>query len=161
MCEYKIVPVNRQFAVEISKWVYPEPYTLYSFDGSEETVEELLVGSYYAVLTGQSELVGYYCFGAAAQIPTAEEGVYTKDAVDFGLGLRPDLCGKGKGEAFAAKGLAFAKENARGENSHFRLTVAGFNERAAKVYRRLGFCPVAAVQHKYSGMPFLVMVCRR
>jgi len=56
-------------AERIAGWTYPGEYAVYSFARDEETVRELLDGSYFARLAGGGELTGYYCFGASARIP--------------------------------------------------------------------------------------------
>ena len=62
------------------------------------------------------------------------------DVLDYGLGLRPDLVGRGLGLDFFRAGLEFARERYRPRL--IRLHVAAFNERAIKVYERAGFLEV-------------------
>lgn len=57
--------------------------------------------------------------------------------VDVGLGLRPDRTGSGLGMDFVRTGLYYAQE--RFSPKQFRLSVVTFNERAIKVYERVGF----------------------
>jgi [ribosomal protein S18]-alanine N-acetyltransferase len=59
------------------------------------------------------------------------------DAIFYGLGLRPDLTGRGLGAAFVTAGLEFAHE--RFGRRRVVLDVAEFNERAIRVYERAGF----------------------
>jgi RimJ/RimL family protein N-acetyltransferase len=57
-------------------------------------------------------------------------------AVEIGLGLRPDLTGRGLGAAFTAAAI----ELARGRGAErITLAVAAFNLRATRVYERAGF----------------------
>ena len=69
--------------------------------------------------------------------------------MDFGLGLRPDLTGRGLGLAYLSAGLVFAGQ--RFKPSRFRLSVATFNERAIRVYERAGFTPSRTFDHATNG----------
>lgn len=134
-----IKKMDRQSAEKISKWTYEAPYSIYSMDGSEECINELLDGSYYSVSLENGELIGFYCFGNAAKVPAGNQfGVYDDNSyIDVGLGMRPDLCGSGNGYEFVCRELEFAKEMFG--VSKFRLTVAKFNKRAIKLYKKAGF----------------------
>jgi ribosomal-protein-alanine N-acetyltransferase len=78
--------------------------------------------------------------------------------VDIGLGLRPDLTGRGLGLPFVLAGLEFARERFAPEG--FRLTVAAFNERAILIYERAGFRGIETFTHRTNGgeHPFVLMV---
>lgn len=134
-----IQPMDRKRAQEIVCWRYQPPYSLYNIEASEEALTELLDGSYYQVVDVQGQLMGYYCFGQTARVPAGHShGVYREiRALDIGLGMRPDLTGKGHGTLFFKKGLEFAIKTFNPRE--FRLTVAVFNQRAIRVYERLGF----------------------
>jgi hypothetical protein len=115
-------------AMEINNWKYSEKYSIYSFDGSEEDLKELISGSYLSVKDEYKNIIGYYCYGAAAQVPAGRLfGAYEdRSFLDIGLGMRPNACGNGEGLNFFLEGLEFLfnKYNAR----KFRLTVANFNK---------------------------------
>ncbi len=143
-------------AEEIAGWTYPGEYAIYSFTRDDETIRELLDGSYFACLSEDGELTGYYCFGASARIPTADEDVYAEDALDVGLGMRPALCGRGGGAAFLTDGLEFAR--AKFGATRFRLTVAAFNLRAIRAYEKAGFAAQEEIAHRRTGTAFLVMM---
>lgn len=138
---YVLRPITRADAEKISGWRYPEPYSTY--DGNPSSVPGLLDPryNYHAVFDGAEELIGYFCFGADATIPEGRKrGLYGDDALDVGLGMRPDLTGRGLGLEFVRIGLRFAGE--KFSPPTFRLTVAAFNRRAVAVYERAGFNPV-------------------
>jgi RimJ/RimL family protein N-acetyltransferase len=59
------------------------------------------------------------------------------DVVEVGIGLRPDLTGQGLGESFLRAQLAYA--SAHWQPATFRLFAASWNERAIRLYERLGF----------------------
>ena len=51
--------------------------------------------------------------------------------------MRPDLTGKGRGDEFVRAGREFGRE--RFAPRQIVLNVAAFNERAIRVYERVGF----------------------
>jgi len=79
----------------------------------------------FFVVRDSDELVGFYYFDERS------------DTIEIGLGLRPDLTGKGLGLKFFLEGVAFAHERFPGRR--VTLNVAAFNERAITVYERAGF----------------------
>jgi RimJ/RimL family protein N-acetyltransferase len=95
--------------------------------------------AYHSVYDERGDLTGYFCFGEDAQVASGKRlGVYeVEPALDVGLGMRPDLIGRGLGEEFAHAGLRFAREVY--SPPAFRLTVAAFNFRAIRVYERAEF----------------------
>ncbi len=135
---YALRRITAADAERISRWRYPEPYGMYNGDPS--SVAGLLEPRYryHAVTDANGDLVGYFCFGPDATISEGRRlGLYADDALDVGLGMRPDLAGQGLGLDFVLAGLDFARETYA--PSAFRLTVAAFNRRAVKVYERAGF----------------------
>lgn len=105
--EFQIEQMNSTDAEQILKWTYQEPYSIYSMDESEESLNELLNGSYYLVLDDGGNLTGYFCFGESAKVPAGNlYGAYErKDYTDIGLGIRPDLCGQGLGLRLLEQGI--------------------------------------------------------
>lgn len=148
--------MTEDFALDISNWTYEKPYVMYSFQNDSETISELLRGDYYAYLNSKNELLGYFCFGKPAQIPTNDLEAYTDDALDIGLGMRPSLCGNGLGLSFLNAGIEFAESNFK--PSKYRLTVASFNKRAIYLYEKAGFTLLKTVLHVKSNSEFYVMV---
>ena len=137
-------PMDEADAREVQTWRYEEPYTIYSYTPSSEGLDEMLDrrSPHYAVCDEQGELVGFFSFGTSAQVWHNEvPSLYSEDrTIDVGLGMRPDLTGRGLGLAFVNAGLAFAREQFAPR--HFRLFVLAFNERAIRVYERAGFTRV-------------------
>lgn len=135
---FNIEKMNYEFAKSIIKWSYPKPYDIYNMENSEESLNELLSGSYFSV-TLDNQLVGFFCYGEFAQIPIKEALSFYNDNnfLDIGLGLNPDLCNRGYGVKFVLAGMNYAIN--RFSLKQFRLTVASFNQRAIKVYQRVGF----------------------
>jgi [ribosomal protein S18]-alanine N-acetyltransferase len=158
--KFNIMEMKYNEAKQISSWVYQEPYSIYSNDGSESCIEELLNGQYFSVTDIENNLIGFYCFGEAAQVPAGRQSdvYHEKDVIDIGLGIRPDLCDQGIGFEFLSSGLEFAKSGLA--SKRFRLTVASFNKRAIKVYERIGFEKVSSFK-RIAGieeMEFEVMI---
>jgi [ribosomal protein S18]-alanine N-acetyltransferase len=126
----------------ISDWCYPSPYSFYDWRADEEDLALLLdderrKGRFFSAFDEENELVGFFELQAKGG-----------DLV-IGLGLRPDLTGRGLGREFVEAGLAFAQENFH--PTRFRLSVAAFNERAIKVYERAGFSTTRAFDHETNG----------
>ncbi|MHA4091634.1 GNAT family N-acetyltransferase [Bacillus cereus] len=131
--------LTKEEAMEINTWTYEEPYSLYSFSGEKEVIEELLDGTYYGCCDDQGDLIGYFCFGENAQVPGGRDAnLYGgEDLIDIGLGMKPALTGKGMGKEFFQAGIAFATKEFNAKM--FRLSVATFNTRAITLYKNIGF----------------------
>lgn len=161
--KYRIEPMDEARAEVISQWRYSDPYSIYNMDGSAEDISELLNGTYYVVLDREENLIGYYCFGESAQVPAGRQfGAYEVEGfIDIGLGIRPDLCGQGKGTEFLKAGIVFGK--AQLDIKHFRLTVVAFNQRAIKVYERIGFEKITSFQRMLENnrTEFYVMILNK
>ena len=155
MCH--IERMTRKYANEISSWTYQGEFAIYSFQQNSDTLNELMNGEYFACVDEQKDLIGYFCFGKSAQIPTIEDNVYTMGPLDIGLGLKPELCGKGLGAAFMGSGMEYARKSYGAAG--FRLTVACFNMRAMNLYKKLGFEISEDVTHKNSRARFYLMNC--
>ncbi len=116
-----IEPMTAAEFAELGTWRYEPPYDFY--DGDQE--DPLNPERYFAVHDDGGGMTGFYYF--------EENG----DVLDYGLGLRPDLVGRGLGLDFFHAGLEFARERYRPRL--IRLHVAAFNERAIKVYEQAAF----------------------
>jgi len=151
----KVVSMTEEYSASISRWKYDGIYSFY--DHNEENTHVNMDGKHFACLDDGGELTGYFCFGEDARVPIVEESAYEEGYLDMGLGLRPDLCGKGLGLSFMNAGLKFAREFYKADE--FRLSVAAFNERAVKVYIKAGFYVAREVTNSCFGNKFLIMKC--
>jgi ribosomal-protein-alanine N-acetyltransferase len=140
--------MSQREALVVAAWKYEPPYSFYDWTADADDLAELLgketrEGRYFSAVGPDEGLVGWFAF--------SPEG----DCVDVGLGLRPDLTGRGLGLAYLQAGLAFAAQ--RFTPRRFRLFVATFNERAIRVYERAGFAPLRTFDHATNGgiHPFL------
>ena len=110
-------------------WKYPGIYAFYNMTADPEDYEEIVTAQmrrdYYYQVIDDGKLHGFFAL------------YQDDDAVELGLGLRPDLAGHGHGETFVRLILNFISEVSAAHVA--RLAVAEFNERAITVYRRVGF----------------------
>lgn len=133
-----IKKMNQHYAVEALCWKYPKPYDIYNNILTTDAILELLSNKYYVILDKNDSLIGFFCTGRSAQVPAGDSvGVYKEECVDIGIGMKPELTGKGKGYDFFSYILTFVKEFHKGKD--IRLTVAIFNERAIHLYEKAGF----------------------
>lgn len=128
---------SKEIAKKIANWEYQPPYDIYNMDGKKESVEEILSNDYYKY-SYKDILIGYFCFGDVAKVSNNNENIYKdEDYLDIGIGLNPQFCNSGKGYNFFSKAIKVGRELY--EQKKFRLTVAQFNKRAIKVYKKYGF----------------------
>jgi len=133
--------MRESLAQEIVSWQYGEEYAVYSMDGSVDLLTEILDGSYYALVDGAENIIGHYCIGNSAQVPSVvQDEMYKADCIDFGLGMNPSLVGRGLGKHFLRFILDCVELDHPGKR--IRLTVATFNKRAIKLYENAGFVEV-------------------
>jgi [ribosomal protein S18]-alanine N-acetyltransferase len=143
--QLRIQPMSQEDAEAVAGWHYDPPYDFYDADADHRDLEELLDAEkrgdrYFAARDASGELVGYFGFGF-------DDGV-----AGIGVGLRPDLTGRGLGLSFLEQGLVFATE--RYAPTRFRLYVAAFNRRAIKVYERAGFAVTRTLDRETNGGVF-------
>jgi ribosomal-protein-alanine N-acetyltransferase len=141
----RIGPMTQADAEAIARWRYEPPYDFYDADADHRDLAELLDPElrgdrYFSARDASDELVGFFGIG------------YDDGVVGIGVGLRPDLTGRGLGLGFLEDGLAFAKERYAPER--YRLSVAEFNQRAITVYERAGFVETRSYVHETNGRVF-------
>ncbi|CAG7645025.1 hypothetical protein PAESOLCIP111_04860 [Paenibacillus solanacearum] len=131
--QYRLIPMTEAHAPLICGWRYPAPYDLYNWNdwdrmqsrGEEFADPYIRQTQYRAVIDEAGELYGF-----AQLFPLA--GV-----TRLGLGMRPELCGAGRGEPFVR---AIAEEARRLQPEHeIDLEVLVWNKRAIRVYEKAGF----------------------
>ncbi|MGO0061231.1 GNAT family N-acetyltransferase [Brevibacillus fluminis] len=141
---FRIQEMDERNARMIAAWHYPPPYDFYNLGSSPEAVAEMLEHDYYTIYTEDNELLGFYCLGPSAQVPAGHQSdAYAADTptIDIGIGMRPDLTGKGFGFEFFSIVLGAVKE--AHPHASVRLTVASFNKRAIRLYENCGFAKTA------------------
>jgi RimJ/RimL family protein N-acetyltransferase len=117
----EIVQATAATLQELESWRYEPPYDFY--DGDEEPVQN--PERHFEARDADGDLAGFYYFETKG------------DALEYGLGMRPDLTGRGDGLEFVLAGLEFARR--RFAPTRIILNVAAFNQRARVIYERAGF----------------------
>ncbi len=143
----------------IMAWRYPPPYAVYNAEADGDADEAALLSEYldtrspyFAVrnseLDASGAVVGLFCFGSAAGITfdSAPHLLEADGSLNVGLGMRPDLTGRGLGQDFVLAGLAFGAE--KYHPTLFRFYALAFNSRALKVYERVGFRRMGVVTQR-------------
>jgi RimJ/RimL family protein N-acetyltransferase len=155
--------MDAQDAREITTWRYEGPYSVYNWETGDDPAEMLDRRSpHYSVRDEQGELVGFFAYGSSAQVWGSDEPYLYSEGktITVGLGMRPNLTGRGWGLAFVQAGLDFARQEFAPEQ--FRLYVLTFNERAIRVYERAGFERKGIyVQHSPSGDRYFLEMRRK
>lgn len=130
---YRVMPLTEEQAAVLCEWRYEPPYTFYHWlswadmqaQGREFGDPDIRRLQYAAVLDAGGDFIGFAQFFPLVGVTR------------LGLGLRPDLCGRGAGLAFVQ---AIVREAIRRAPDHeIDLEVNDWNERAIAVYERAGF----------------------
>lgn len=154
---FVFTPMDEPAARTIVGWRYPAPYDIYNMDFEEiDEVVDFFIdpqNGYYSISDDTGEMIAFCCFGQDAQVPGAD---YSADALDIGLGVRPDLTGQGRGESFAAAVVDFAYHTFA--PTVLRVTIAAFNLRARRAWEKAGFQHTQTFQNAMSDEPFWVLV---
>ncbi|SEN48904.1 ribosomal-protein-alanine N-acetyltransferase [Paenisporosarcina quisquiliarum] len=149
---YKFEIMTQEQAEEIAfNWHYDAEYSFYDMVADKEDLVEFLDpqkrGESNFIVTKDNDIIGFFSFTKVAI-----------NTIDIGLGLRPNLVGKGNGMRFLKAGIDFAESKYKPQK--ITLSVATFNHRAIKVYRRIGFEEVDTYMQDTNGdsFEFLKMV---
>jgi ribosomal-protein-alanine N-acetyltransferase len=142
LVRFEFTKMTDEEAQQIAGWRYVPPYDFYDSVSDPDDLAELLDShrrgeDYFSAFDEKGSLVGFFQFKWESKV------------VGVGLGLRPDLTGKGLGHGFLEAGLGFARRSFCPEA--FRLSVATFNERAIKVYEGVGFVRGRTYRHETNG----------
>jgi [ribosomal protein S18]-alanine N-acetyltransferase len=136
-------------------WAYEAPYDIYNIAADDLTAEvEFLTDAdnhYFGIWQG-GVLVGFCCFGAEARVPG---GTYADEALDIGMGMRPDLTGQGQSTTYVQAVLDFVQHTFT--PTAVRATVAAFNERAQRACKKAGMQVIETFVHPKNGKRFVVL----
>jgi [ribosomal protein S18]-alanine N-acetyltransferase len=154
--KFQIRPLKKSEAEAMLSWRYEPPYDMYNIISVNEEEDVRFFtnpqNNYYAMLDVSSDFVGFCCYGVDARVPG---GDYSLEALDIGMGMRPNLTGQGRGSEFARAALDHALKIYHPD--FCRVTIAGINQRARRVWENLGFKMVQTFQKSNSGMEFVIM----
>jgi RimJ/RimL family protein N-acetyltransferase len=119
-----------------SGWKYEAPYDVYDITESPDEAVEYFLGSDVRcyVLVEAGKLIGFVTFGSDAHVPG---GDYAREALDIGLGIDPELTGRGNGKRYIDAAVAFARLELN--NQRMRVTIAANNVRAQRAWTSVGF----------------------
>jgi ribosomal-protein-alanine N-acetyltransferase len=144
----QFVPPQPEHARDLLLWRYPPPYDIYNeAEVSPQERENIVrficdpVNGYSAMLDERGQLFGLCSNGFDAQV---EGGDYSEDALDVGLGLKPDRIGRGLGGDVVRQILLYYHGLFRPQK--FRATIAAFNRRSQRVFEKNGFQRVMMFQ---------------
>ena len=149
-----VQPLEKEHALAILEWRYPPPYVIYNFSADNTQAELHYLLENAAILNQQGELEGYCSFGRDGQVPG---GDYSAQALDIGMGVRPDLIGQGRGKQYAQAVARYGANQYAAKQ--LRVTIAGFNQRAQRVWQHLGFKQVEKFVKIGTEAEFVVMAC--
>ncbi|MGG3913298.1 GNAT family N-acetyltransferase [Rossellomorea vietnamensis] len=143
---YKFNVMTQEQAENIAfQWHYDGDYSFYDMEADEEDLDEFLSpeerGNTTFAITKDMELVAFFSVSKIA------DGIF-----DIGLGMRPDLTGKGNGIEFLRAGMNYVQSEFNSEK--ITLSVATFNQRAIKLYRKGGFKDVETFKQNTNGSTF-------
>ncbi|CAM4501041.1 GNAT family N-acetyltransferase [Paenibacillus typhae] len=130
---FYVVPMEASHAEDICGWEYRPPYNIYGWLpweqmqalGIEFGDPQLRTEQYVSVVDEEGDLCGF-----AQLFPM--EGV-----VRLGIGMRPELCGHGRGHSFMNAIVQAALE--RYPDREIDLEVLTWNQRAIRTYQKCGF----------------------
>ncbi|AIQ30606.1 MULTISPECIES: GNAT family N-acetyltransferase [Paenibacillus] len=144
-----IRPLTQLQAEDIAyHWHYAGEYSFYDMDADEDDLIEFLDpagrGDHTYAVSQDDEFIGYFT------VQPVEGNI-----CDIGLGMRPDLTGRGAGQAFLKSVLHYVTVNFHPER--ITLAVATFNARAIKVYLKAGFTAADTYMQNTNGSTYEFM----
>jgi ribosomal-protein-alanine N-acetyltransferase len=151
--KFSIRPLTGADAEAMVSWRYDPPYAAY--DPPADLVETFVdpVSRYFAVDAEPGGLAGFCCFGEHARVPGCDYDSGEPDVIDVGVGLRPDMTGRGFGRAFVAAVADFAVQ--RLGAALVRAAIAECNRRSIRVFEAVGFEVARQLRPPGSGESFL------
>lgn len=157
LSELKFCPIVPSQIYSISAWTYEPPYDIYNlvYPPEAEDIDYWLDPNIYvqAIVNPWNVLVAFCSFGLDGQVPG---GDYSEEALDIGMGVRPDLTGRGHGATLVEATCRFAASQYRPEK--LRVTVASQNARALRVWQKQGFTAIEEFTALHTDMRFDILI---
>lgn len=143
---YSIKPLTQEEALTIAyEWHYEKPYDFYDMEADEEDlamfIDPAKRGDRNFSVYASKTLVGFFSVNE-----------FDESTVSLGLGMHPQLTGKGNSEAFLNSIFSFIRENYAYET--LSISVATFNKRAIRAYEKVGFKALDTFMQKTNGSTF-------
>jgi len=138
---FRVRDLTDEDLAEIEGWRYDGPWSVYDSDGRLDPGL-----GYWAVEGDDGRLAGFGCLGEDARVPGLGDA---EGVVDVGVGMRPDLVGRGSGVRFASAFLDFAA--GRVDADRFRVVVKDWNGRSLRLVERLGFARTGSHRVPHDG----------
>ncbi|MEG0240560.1 GNAT family N-acetyltransferase [Anaerorhabdus sp.] len=133
--------LSQKNALQIANnWKYSGDFAFYDMTADledyNEFIHEDMRNNVFEVLD-ENELIGYFSY-------TVED-----DGVEIGLGLRPDICGKGYGKTFVLLIEKYILSLVKTKT--LKMNVASFNKRAINCYQTCGYTIVKEFTQETNG----------
>jgi [ribosomal protein S18]-alanine N-acetyltransferase len=140
---YRFKKMTQKEAEDIAYgWHYDGDYVFYDMESDEEDLAEFLDpasrGETVFTVLKEDSVTGFF------SVSKPEEGI-----CDIGLGMRPELTGNGMGSDFLKAGLSFVINEFKPDK--ITLSVATFNQRAIRVYKKNGFTAIGTFMQDTNG----------
>ena len=156
--ELIIKPTVAEEIHDVCTWVYDPPYDIYNLKDDFGSVEEAITYfldpeySFHSIYEqNRDELLGIVSFGPDGKVAG---GDYTVEALDIGMGIKPEWTGRGFGSEFVKAVIAFAEQTFH--PPMLRVTIAAFNKRAQRVWQKAGFVEVSQFKATRGERPFFI-----
>jgi [ribosomal protein S18]-alanine N-acetyltransferase len=136
--------LGREDAEAIVGWRHPGAFAVYDV-GADALAKLLDPRNRYFGIHRAGELIGHVCLGPEARVPGL---AVLEGADDLGIGIRPDLTGRGQARTLLPALLAAIRDHLT--QATVRVTIVAWNLRAQAAARAVGFVPDGEVENANS-----------
>lgn len=124
--------MTNEYAKEIQSWVYDGEYAVYNMPSYDE-----MIAKNYALVNPQ-KANNFLCYKINNELVAfVKLNLKENNVVYLGIGLKPNLTGKGLGKKVLMAGIE--QTLLRYPNSKLMLEVRSWNKRAVNCYKAVGF----------------------